>query len=307
MITVLALTTFWAGAPEDRALAYLAREVPRWSAEHKCYSCHNNGDGARALYLGARLGKPIPPAALADTSRWLARPDGWDHNGGEGPLNDRKLARLQFTATLAAAVEAGLIREREPLAKAAAAVANAQEKDGSWLVVEDGTLGGATTHGNVLATTLARRSLLRADAQKYAKEIERADAWLRQLEVKSVLDAAAVLLALETANDEDAVTQRRRCLALLRKGESREGGWGPYVSSASEVFDTALVVLALVSQPQTEEIRAMSRRGRAFLIAAQQPDGSWEETTRPGGRKSYSQRLSTTGWATMALLATAGK
>jgi hypothetical protein len=307
MIAVLALTTFWNGSPEDRALAYLAREVPRWSAEHKCYSCHNNGDGARALYTAARFGKQVPQAALADTNRWLARPDGWDHNGGEGPLNDRKLARLQFTASLAAAVEAGLIKEREPLAKAAAAVAYAQEKDGSWLVVEDGTLGGATTHGNTLASALARRSLLRADAQRYAKAVERADAWFRKLEVKSVLDAAAVLLALGSAGDAAARAQRRRCLDLVRKGESKDGGWGPYVSSASEVFDTALVVLALASQPETEEITAMTRRGRAYLIRSQQPDGSWEETTRPGGRESYSQRLSTTGWATLALLATATK
>ena len=35
---------------EDRALAYLIREVPAWSREHKCFSCHNNGDAARALY-----------------------------------------------------------------------------------------------------------------------------------------------------------------------------------------------------------------------------------------------------------------
>src|SRR5262249_40064778 len=152
----------------------------------------------------------VAPAALADTSRWLTRPDGWDHNGGEGPLNDRKLARLHFTASLATAAEAGLIKDREPLAKAAAAVAAAQEKDGSWLVVEDGTLGGATTHGNALATAMARRSLLHADARKYAKAIERADAWLRKLEVKSVLDAAAVLLALEAAGDAEANAQRRR-------------------------------------------------------------------------------------------------
>jgi squalene cyclase len=307
MIAILALTTFWSGSPEDRALAYLAREVPRWSVEHKCYSCHNNGDGARALYTAARLGKLVPPAALADTSRWLARPDGWDHNGGEGPSNDRKLARLHFTAALAAAVEAGLIKEREPLAKAAAAIADAQEKDGSWLVVEDGTLGGATTHGNALATALARRSLLRADAPRFAKAIERVDTWLRKQEVKSVLDAAAVLLALEAAGDAAAVAQRRRCLDLIRKGESKDGGWGPYVNSASEVFDTALVVLALSVQPRTEEVTAMARRGRAFLIRSQQPDGSWEETTRAGVRESYSQRLSTTGWATLALLATATK
>jgi hypothetical protein len=70
------------------------------------------------------------------------------------------------------------------------------------------------------------------------------------------------------------------------------------------VFDTAMVELALARQPETDEIKAFLRRGRAYLIAAQNPDGSWDETTRPSGGASYSQRLSTSGWATQALLVT---
>jgi hypothetical protein len=307
MIALLALTTCWVGSPEDRALAYLAREVPRWSAEHKCYSCHNNGDAARALYVATRLGRPVAPRALADTSRWLARPDDWDQKGGDSPVNEKKLARLQFAAALAEAVEAGQVKEREPLARAAAALAEAQRKDGVWLALDDETLGGPTTHGNTLATALARHTLLRADARKYRPAIARADAWFRQKEVKSVLDAAAVLLALEKAGDDAAVTQRRHCLALIRKGESKDGGWGPYVSSPPEVFDTALVVLALTRQPESEEIKALAKRGRAYLIASQEPEGYWPATTRPSGGESYAQQLSTTGWATQALLATQGK
>ena len=48
----------------------------------------------------------------------------------------------------------------------------------------------------------------------------------------------------------------------------------------------------------------MLRRGRAYLLAAQQEDGSWKETTRPAGGDSYAQRVSTTGWALQALLTT---
>jgi hypothetical protein len=104
------------------------------------------------------------------------------------------------------------------------------------------------------------------------------------------------------ADDADAVAQRRRCLELIRKGEAKDGGWGPYVKSPSEVFDTAVVVLALARQAPGDEIRAMMKRGRRYLIAEQQADGSWNETTRPSGAVSYAERLSTTGWATLALL-----
>src|SRR6266404_523267 len=87
-----------ADSPEKRALAFLAREVPRWSAENKCFSCHNHGDAARALYTAVRFNEPVPAKALADTTAWLSRPQGWDKNGGEGPFNDRGLARIQFAA-----------------------------------------------------------------------------------------------------------------------------------------------------------------------------------------------------------------
>jgi hypothetical protein len=72
------------------------------------------------------------------------------------------------------------------------------------------------------------------------------------------------------------------------------------VTSPPEVFDTALAVLAL---SQTREMPDAARRGRRYLIDQQQPDGSWSETTRPSGGESYAQRISTTAWALLALLA----
>jgi hypothetical protein len=292
--------------PEDRALAYLGREVPRWSAENKCYSCHNNGDAARALYVAKRLAYTVPAKALEDTSRWLARPQRWDHNGGEGPFNDKVLARLQFAATLVEARDAGLVKDNEALARAAALVAGHQQKDGSWRIGAEDSLGSPATHGAALATSLARRTLQKADARRYRDAIARADHWLRERPVKNVLDAASILLGLEDAADANAQTQRRRCLALIRKGEAKDGGWGPYVTSAPEPFDTAVVLLALARQAR-EENAPLLQRGRAFLVSTQRKDGSWPESTRPAGAESYAQRLSTTGWATLALLVLSGE
>lgn len=51
---------------------------------------------------------------------------------------------------------------------------------------------------------------------------------------------------------------------------------------------------------------ALIGKGRAYLIATQQTDGNWAETSRPAGAESYAQRLSTTGWATLALLTVKG-
>jgi hypothetical protein len=290
--------------PENRALAYLAHEVPRWSRENKCYSCHNNGDAARALYTALRLSLPVPPKALDDTSHWLARPQQWDHNGGEGPFSDKKLARIQFAAALVEAVSAGRVKDRQALKRAAELVAEHQEKDGSWQVDAPGTLGSPATYGACLATYQARHILQAADPDRYRKAITRADQWLRKVAVQSVLDAAAVLLALDASEDAEVRTQQRKCLALIRKGESEKGGWGPYTNSPPEPFDTAVVLLALGRYADEKQVASMSRRGRAYLVSVQQPDGSWQETTRPAGSESYAQRISTTGWATLALLAT---
>jgi hypothetical protein len=293
--------------PEARALAYLSREVPRWHAKNKCYSCHNNGDAARALYVARRAGHTIPDEALADTSRWLTRPGEWEKKVDGDRGQDTGLARLQFATALVEAVDAGLVKDRKALGQAAAQIAKSQAKDGSWPVGNADLVGGPTTYGIVLATCQARGVLRKADKDAYRDQLARADRWARSRDVKNVLDAAALLLYLERSADAAAQKQRERCLALLRKGESKEGGWGPYVTSAPEVFDTALAVLALVSQPDSDERRAMLKRGRAYLIAAQEKDGHWPETTRPSGDTSYAQRLSTSGWAALALLATSEK
>src|SRR6266849_3622048 len=241
--------------PQRRALAYLAQEVPRWARENKCYSCHNNGDAARALYTAAQLSHPVPTNVLEDTSRWLERPQQWDHNGGDGPFSDKKLARIQFAAALVDALGAGLVKDRQVLTRAADLIVEHQERDGSWQVDAAGAIGSPVTYGACLATHQARRILRTADAGRYRTALARADQWLRKVAVKSVLDAAAVLLALEGSEDSEACARRQQCLLLIRKGESEKGGWGPDVHSPPEPFDSAVVLLALGRYVGQEQVK----------------------------------------------------
>jgi hypothetical protein len=300
---------------EARALEFLVQEVPRWSRENHCFSCHNNGDAARALYAAIRASQPIPAEALADTNRWLAAPERWDHNGGEGPFSDKRLARLQFAFALAAANTSGQVTDRAVLGRAAARLAADQAQDGAFLLEGGDALGSPATYGRSLATLVFRDTLAAAGRERdqYHAAIDKAERWLAAARVESLLDAVAVLPIVsepESAGLPGADAQRRRCLDLIARGQSHDGGWGPYALSPPEPFDTAVVVLALVrfaATPRAGEmpgLRDRIARGRAFLVANQNPDGSWTETTRPAGAESYAQRLSTTGWATLALLAT---
>ena len=288
----------------EKGLAYLASEVPPWRGANGCFSCHNNGDGARALYRAARSGHRLEKEVLSGTSAWLRRPGGWEENGGDEEFSDKALATMQFAAALAAAVEAGEVTEREPLADAAAMIAALQQPDGSWRIEGPEAVGGPVTWGRPLATVMASEVLLRADGRRHRERLERAGAWLRSLRIETVLDAAAVLIGLGSAEDEAAIAQRERAMTLLRAAESEDGGWGPYRTSSPEPFDTAVVLIALARLPAGDEARAMIARGRRSLSTTQLADGGWPETTRPAGATSYSHRVSTAGWAVEALVVT---
>ena len=277
------------------AIDYLAHEVPRWQPENHCFSCHNNGDAARALLLAKARGYDIPPDALADTLEWLRRPAAWDETHGNPGFSDRKLARIQFSAALAEAVRGGAAVASNDLARAAEFLLPLQGSDGAWKIDTGGVTGAPATYGSVLATYMARRTLETADQVRFQAAIANANHWLRAASPANVLDRAAILLALPDAAG--------KYLAPLLAAQNGDGGWGPQPHAPSEAFDTAVTLLALngVSGAAREEAIG---HGRAFLVKFQLNDGSWPETTRPSGFVSYAERISTAAWAAYALLST---
>lgn len=290
---------------ETRAIAYLAREVPSWNSKNACFSCHNNGDGARALYLARQLSYSFPADTLAATNQWLTRPDGWKDNGGDGPFNDRRLANIQFAFALTEALQAGAVKDKQALSRAAALVAADQDDDGSWNVEAEAVVGSPATYGPVLATVAARRVLVQADDVRFRSRIVKAERWLQSFRPLNTLHSAALLIAFSEP-DLDVLPEalRRDCLNLIARAQADNGGWGAFVNSPPEAFDTAITLIALCGHAKDGEFTKRLCRGRGFLVELQLPDGSWPETTRPASSESYAQRLSTTAWATIALLKT---
>jgi hypothetical protein len=273
----------------------LKREVPAWHAENGCFSCHNNGDAARALYVARGSGYTIPESALKDTMAWIRRPGEWDNNKGDPGFSDRRLANIQFAGALVTARQTGEPIPVEILAAAARRVIADQDEDGSWPVDRYNAAGSPATYGTVLATFMASRVLKEVPGTE--APLESARQWLSAVRPVNVV-SAATLLADGQRTEE--------CLALLRRAQSGDGGWGPYVDSPPEVFDTALALLGLAEARNRPGVAEMIARGREFLAAQQNRDGSWPATTRPSGGESYAQQVSTTGWAVLALLRTRG-
>lgn len=102
--------------------------------------------------------------------------------------------------------------------------------------------------------------LAAARGETARQAVARADAWFRDANPESVLDASAVLLGLTTASDTRAVDTRQRALQILKRGQAPDGGWGPYITSPSEPFDTAVVMLALQPLQGQSGVRSIWHR-----------------------------------------------
>lgn len=291
-----------------KGVAFLRAELPK----------ARNGDAARALLEAGARGYDVG-TSLDETLKFLKNPAGWDQNKAPSGADDKRLARVQFASALAVAERHGKAASTDLEAAAKLLVAD-QAADGSWTLDQAQGPGSPATYGTILATWSpilatwsARTSLIASGMLPDNFTIVQADRWLRGLTVENVYDASALLLALDLTGDVMADGLRRTALGLVRSGQAENGGWGPEATSPPQVFDTAIAVLALSAlnvEPRIarstfrpEELVAAIAKGKAFIESQQRADGSWPETTRPGGRESYAQRISTTGWALLVLLA----
>ncbi len=293
MIPILVLVLIGQVSPLDRGIAYLSIEVPRWRTEHTCRSCHHHGDGARALLEGRAAGLKVSEEALAEAMAWLAQPSDWDKNETDGPFTDKRLAQLQFAGALSSAWRERVITDRVGWNTVVERLLADQAGDGSWQVGQTGILGTPVTRGKALATALAIEALSETDLPPVAASVTKAKRWLAARRIESTLDAASSI----RVGDLDGPG-----LALLIRGQSNSGGWGPYPTSPPEVFDTAVVLWALSKHRADPRVRLLIEKGRNYLVSNQTEDGSWTETTRPSGSESLAQRVSTTAWAVIALI-----
>ncbi len=287
-----------------RGVGYLLKEVPKWKAA--------NGDATRALLVASAKGHDIG-SSLDATLAFLKQPAMWAQDKAQGGVDDQALARLQFASALAVAERFGQVASTDLQAAAKLLVAD-QKADGSWQPDQGQGPGAPATYGEIIATWSARTTLIASGIQPDYFSIVQADRWIRGLTPDNALDAASTVLALELSSDVMAENLRRTSLSLLRQGQSAEtGGWGPDVTAPPQVFDTAMAVLALStldveprlarSAYRPEELKAAIANGKKFLVSQQRPDGSWPATATPANQDNEVQRLSTTGWAMLALMA----
>ena len=230
---------------EARAVAYLSIEVPRWRREHPCYSCHNNGDATRALIAASARGHAVGDA-IDDTLAWLATPERWDSNTSARRLGG-SAARPHPVCECARRDGGSGRARRTPSTGQPRCSSSISSDDGSWRLSESQILGGATFYGTSLGDgdgapqprPRDRRTRARARWRRPARGCEHSSRCPCSM-------PPSILLGLERDVDPAAVAQRREGPRRAEARPGPDGGWGPYVTSQSEPFDTALAVLALV-------------------------------------------------------------
>jgi squalene-hopene/tetraprenyl-beta-curcumene cyclase/sporulenol synthase len=246
---------------------------------------------------------PVAAQALEGTSNWLQNPGEWGKSGETG-LGDEKLARIQFGAALADAVDAGFVKDGSLVARAAELLLPHQEADGSWQVDAQAAAPSAVTYGPALATFMARRTMERAAETRFKDANARADGWLHNVDLAPSVNAAAVVLAFEKRKDAGSRSRLERALSRLLGSQNADGGWGAYTNTPSEPFETALALLALNAVRDKPEIEARLAKGRAFLVSVQAADGGWPAARQSTTGETYARHISTSAWATLALLVT---
>ena len=214
--------------PEDRALAFLGHEVPRWSRENHCFSCHNNGDGARALYAGFEAGFTIAPAVTEDTTAWLSDPARWEHNGGDGPFSDKRLARLQFTAALAAARRAGArarpAAPRFAQPEPAGSRTRPPTDPGPWK--ERTSQARPSSMAASWRPTWPVRACGPPTRSPSRNPIDRADRWLLGHEIKTITDASVMLMATASVSSPRSPAHPGPVPRAAPEGPVRHRGMG---------------------------------------------------------------------------------
>ena len=219
----------------------------------------------------------------------------------QGGIDDKPLARIQFASALRLAVAAGHATP-SVLREAAGFVAADQGADGSWPLDSSQSLGSPTTYGAVLATAAAVNVLRAAGRTDLQPAIAKGDAWLRAVQPSRPCSTrpACCSACSARATKPPSGSAHRRSPSSAKASHKTAAGVLRHLGAAGIRHG------ARRARPRgaaRADAGSAIARGRAYLVAQQLDDGSWPETTRPANQESYAQRISTTGWALLALLA----
>jgi N-acyl-D-amino-acid deacylase len=159
------------------------------------------------------------------------------------------------------------------------------------------------------ATTLSLRALQLYGTRDDDARVARAGQWLRTATPRTMQERAMQILGLAWTN-APVDTLRASSMALLALQQA-DGGWSQLPTLETDAYATGQALVALQAAGQSVSSPEY-RRGVAFLLRTQFPDGSWLVRTRtfpvqppkdsgfPHGKHQWISAAGTS-WAALAL------
>jgi ankyrin repeat protein len=191
-------------------------------------------------------------------------------------------------------------------------VAGLQRADGSWAqgYVSRPPIEESNIQRTALGISVLRHYGWPGRKSEFDRRVTRARDYLAKSRPFTTDDYAMRALGLHWAGaSRGAVAEAGRRLAALQRAD---GGWGQNPRLASDAFATGEALHALYETGVLKPSGAAYRRGVAFLLRTQYPDGSWYVRSRAPKFQPYFESgfpfghdqwvsASATGWAAAAL------
>lgn len=325
-VVLLAVTAAVAGSdPEPEALrAAVQRAIPvieKSSAEYTrqrgCFACHHQAMAVVALTAARERGFAVDEANLrhqlefTEASLRGARENYRQGKGQGGQVDTAGYALLALSV-------GGWKAEGETTETPAAVTEYLLRRDadvGHWRV---NSSRPPSERSPFTSTALALRGLKAfgtpEQQERIAARVTAAREWLLNTPARDTEDRVFRLRGLKSAGaTDDAV---RGAAEELKRAQGDDGGWSQDVETvpplASDAYATGSALVALHAAGGMAVDDPVYRRGLAFLVRTQEPDGSWHVVTRskpiqvyfesgfPHGKDQFIS-MAGTCWATAAL------
>ena len=194
----------------------------------------------------------------------------------------------------------------------AAHLASQQSREGRWFM--NAVARPPIGEGPIAVTAYAIRALKAyappGRSHDMTERIARAAAWLAAQKAVTTEDRNMQLLGLSWAG-RDAAERERLAKVILAK-QRADGGWAQSDDLQSDAYATGVSLFALADAAGVGTDHAAYKKGVAYLLSNQRPDGSWYVKSRavkfqpffdggfPYGHDQWISSMAT-GWATAAL------
>jgi ankyrin repeat protein len=259
-----------------KAVAIIQKSQKSWYTKERCFSCHQQVLPALAFRLAREHGIAVDEqAAHADAAAAFGYFSKFDRAVEYTHIIDPALSdSYGMLAANAAGVHPSLVT-----AVYARLLAARQEADGRW---ESADERPPQSYSPFTATAISLHAIQlyghpsqKADIQSRA---ERARGWLLSHQPHAIEERVYQLLGTSWAGADPATLQK--LAAELKAAQQADGGWNSLDGRASDAYSSGQVLMALHEAGGVAITDPAWRRGIAYLLSTQAPDGTWHVASR---------------------------